>query len=202
MANKLNDCVGEVDVISDSENIKRLLKIPFSGDHVSLMVHRVGKTILLDEFDVPSYLLQQEEKHWKWLRKFLMEHILMEQMKENIILRKNTRRNIQDKSMFNKFLLYSLNGSNDNENQMYDDFCKSENVEEPQKTSPHLTVSPKKCFSDLDDGFYGNLVDKSSSDQNNSQYGYLRNLLWTFEDIHMLVGSDMRKLNFFLSTLF
>lgn len=37
MADLFPDCVGEVDVISDAENIKKLLKLPYSKGPVSLM---------------------------------------------------------------------------------------------------------------------------------------------------------------------
>ncbi|XP_023214452.1 erythroid differentiation-related factor 1-like [Centruroides sculpturatus] len=60
LAHNFPDCVGEVDVISDSENIKKLLKIPYSKSHISMMVHCIGKTLLLDEFDVHSHLLRAQ----------------------------------------------------------------------------------------------------------------------------------------------
>lgn len=37
MADLFPDCVGEVDVISDAENIKKLLKLPYSKGPVSLI---------------------------------------------------------------------------------------------------------------------------------------------------------------------
>lgn len=77
MAHQFLDCIGEVDVISDAENIKKLLKIPYNPKaHVSMMIHRVGKTLLIDEFDIYKYLLRQSEKEWQWLRKFFFEHVL------------------------------------------------------------------------------------------------------------------------------
>ena len=41
-----------------------------------MMVHRVGNTLLLDEFDVHRHLLRQEQEEWKWLRKFYYETIV------------------------------------------------------------------------------------------------------------------------------
>jgi hypothetical protein len=64
-----------VDVISDAENIKKLLKIPYSKSQVSMMVHRIGKTLLLDDFDIHTHLLRTAENEWAWLRKFYLEHI-------------------------------------------------------------------------------------------------------------------------------
>jgi hypothetical protein len=37
MAHMFPDCVGEVDVVSDAENIKKLLKIPYSKGPVSFL---------------------------------------------------------------------------------------------------------------------------------------------------------------------
>lgn len=34
------------------QNIKKLLKIPYSKSHVSMAVHRVGRTLLVDELDI------------------------------------------------------------------------------------------------------------------------------------------------------
>ena len=77
MAHQFPDCIGEVDVVSDAENIKKLLKIPFNPKaHVSMMIHRVGKTLLIDDFDIYKYLLRQSEKEWQWLRKFFFENVL------------------------------------------------------------------------------------------------------------------------------
>lgn len=47
MANMFPDCVGEVDVVSDAENIKKLLKIPYSTMPVSTMKHVVFLFIFL-----------------------------------------------------------------------------------------------------------------------------------------------------------
>ena len=38
------------------QNIKKLLKIPFSKSQVSMAVHRIGKTLLLDELDLYQHL--------------------------------------------------------------------------------------------------------------------------------------------------
>ncbi|CAG0912453.1 unnamed protein product [Notodromas monacha] len=38
-----------VDVVADAEHIKTILKLPLAPDAVSLLVHRVGRTLLVDE---------------------------------------------------------------------------------------------------------------------------------------------------------
>lgn len=43
------------------KNIKKLLKIPFSTNQVSMAVHRVEKTLLLDELDLIKMLRHTSE---------------------------------------------------------------------------------------------------------------------------------------------
>ena len=55
-----------------------------------MMVHRVGKTLLLDEFDINWHLLRTAETEWEWLRKFYYEHVLKsleEKVKRKVVLR-------------------------------------------------------------------------------------------------------------------
>ena len=56
IAHQYPDFVGEVDVISSADDIKKLLKIPFSTKELSLTVNRVGKSLLLNEIDIPALL--------------------------------------------------------------------------------------------------------------------------------------------------
>ncbi len=41
-----------------------------------MMVHRVGNTLLIDEFDIHKHLLRKQEDDWKWLRKFYYDTIV------------------------------------------------------------------------------------------------------------------------------
>jgi len=40
------------------------------------MVHRIDKTLLLDEFDVQKYLLVETNNEWDWLKKFFYNNIV------------------------------------------------------------------------------------------------------------------------------
>ncbi|CAF3526395.1 unnamed protein product, partial [Rotaria socialis] len=61
-ANANTDSLGDVDLIADAEHIKKLLKISFNkNSQISMIVHRLGRTILFDEFDVHSHLLRLEK---------------------------------------------------------------------------------------------------------------------------------------------
>ena len=43
-----------------------------------MMVHRVGDTLLLDDFDIHKHLLRRQEADWQWLRKFYFETIVQQ----------------------------------------------------------------------------------------------------------------------------
>lgn len=40
------------------------------------MVHRIDKTLLLDEFDVQKYLTVETNNEWDWLKKFFYNNIV------------------------------------------------------------------------------------------------------------------------------
>lgn len=83
MAHMFPDCVGDVDIVSDAENIKNLLKMPYNKGHISMMVHRVENTLLLDDFDIYKHLLRTAETEWEWLRKFFLEQVNSETCEED-----------------------------------------------------------------------------------------------------------------------
>lgn len=43
---------------------------------VSIMVHKIDKTLLLDEFDVEKHLIQDTSEKWTWLKKFFYKNIV------------------------------------------------------------------------------------------------------------------------------
>lgn len=43
------------------QNIKKLLKIPYSKSHLSMAVHRVGRTLLLDELDIQELFMRSSQ---------------------------------------------------------------------------------------------------------------------------------------------
>lgn len=48
-------------VFCHTQNIKKLLKIPYSKSHVSMAVHRVGRTLLLDELDIQELFMSSSQ---------------------------------------------------------------------------------------------------------------------------------------------
>ena len=164
MAYAFPELTGDVDIVSDAENIKKLLKIPWSKDHVSMMVHRVGNTLLLDDFDIHKHLLRKQQEDWQWMRKFFYETIMrnMGNNAKNMISKKNKSRiHLQNRNLESKFLYYSANASDQTENE-----------------SPPSRV---QTFSEPD----------MSNQVFEPQVGPHRTVHWEFEDLNMLIGTDL-----------
>jgi hypothetical protein len=53
--------------------VLRRFRFPFQ---VSMMVHRIENTLLIDEFDIRKHLLRTAETEWEWLKKFFYDHVL------------------------------------------------------------------------------------------------------------------------------
>ncbi|CAL4071350.1 unnamed protein product, partial [Meganyctiphanes norvegica] len=189
MAHQFPDCIGEVDVVSDAENIKKLLKIPYNPKvHVSMMIHRVGKTLLIDDFDIYRYLLRQSEKDWQWLRSFFFDHVLESLAhKKHVLVRPNKSRNVvQSRSLLSKFLYHSI----------------SEETSVPTNTPAQPTQSPvsvRRKQHIENHKVPGSVVSEVMPEpsleeqlpQPSGQGAFTRNVLWNFEDLRMLIGTDL-----------
>ncbi|KAJ0170754.1 hypothetical protein K1T71_013526 [Dendrolimus kikuchii] len=166
MAHMFPDCVGEVDVISGAECIKKLLKLPYQPNGtVSMMVHRVENTLLLDDFDVYDYLMKSE---WSWLKDFFYENILKtmsEQERMTLMLSAAPSSALQ---LTHKFLSHSV-------------AQRPEQVQ-PKTSHPHTPMCIAGPFLP---------EPETRADEPPNEHLYNRNVLWTFEDIHMLIGSDL-----------
>ncbi|XP_055548451.1 erythroid differentiation-related factor 1 [Wyeomyia smithii] len=183
MANMFPDCVGGVDVVSDAENIKRLLKLPYSRKSViSMIVHRIENTLLIDEFDVARYLLRQEESEWHWLRSFLYENILnsLSDSEKKLLIHTKSREALAHKYLTSKFLYYSLRAEEEVENDerelLVDDDAGC------RKFKPLPLAGPILPEPDEEENF---------PDPRETNHVFNRNVVWTFEDIRMLIGTDM-----------
>ncbi|KAL1490907.1 hypothetical protein ABEB36_011582 [Hypothenemus hampei] len=177
MAHMFPDCVGEVDVVSDAENIKNLLKIPYSKSHISMMVHRVENTLLLDDFDIYKHLLKTSETEWEWLKKFFFENIDRESYEEDkhVYVKNRTQKALKQKSLVSKFLYHSLVETDNSQ-------TKNEVLQEtyPLQATNNTVQTPP-------------LPDPSPNSElpGSHPFDFNRNVVWTFEDIDMLLGTDM-----------
>ncbi|XP_064600327.1 erythroid differentiation-related factor 1-like [Liolophura sinensis] len=173
MGNEFPEFIGEVDVISDAENIKKLLKIPYNKAHVSMMVHRVRKTLLLDDFDIHKHLLRQQEADWEWMRKFYQETVMRNREEKMKCVKKNkSRYHLQNRNLYSKFLYYSVSDTDGNGG------VNGEEREQPAAEDRSVTEDSK-------------LQIVPESQQQSGEPGFHREVLWTFEDIQMLIGTDL-----------
>lgn len=183
MAHLFPDCVGEVDVIGNAENIKRLLRLPYAPQcNISMMVHRIGNTLLIDDFDVHRFLLQQEDCNWQWLRRFICENILSRLNEpDRATSSKQTTRNetTQQKSLLSKFLYHSLSKIEDS----------SQEIATSTTITDGMNVSVLPAYNDqvLPDPN----IEENVPDPEHTKHTFNRNVVWTFEDIRMLIGTDM-----------
>ncbi|XP_041985240.1 erythroid differentiation-related factor 1 [Aricia agestis] len=160
MAHMFPDCVGEVDVISDAECIKKLLKLPYQPNGtVSMMAHRVENTLLLDDFDVYDYLMKSE---WAWLKDFFYENVL-KTMTEKERMKLLAPR--PSSALTQKFLSHSV----------------AARPQPPPVTSTHTPMLTGPFLPEPE----------TRPEEPTNEQSYNRNVLWTFEDIRMLIGSNL-----------
>uniref|UniRef100_A0A7N6FCF2 Erythroid differentiation regulatory factor 1 n=1 Tax=Anabas testudineus TaxID=64144 RepID=A0A7N6FCF2_ANATE len=214
MAYDFIDCIGDdVDVVSDSENIKKLLKIPYSKSHVSMAVHRVGRTLLLDELDIQELFMRSSQTgDWTWLKEFYQR--LIDQKWQR---KKKSKEHWYQKAILSKFLYYSINGNGaaepvpDNLNEGEEEnggeqfssswptaFNSTPPDAEESHASKQESVSVDSKFAlgqvtsvqNVQEQNLLKLFDEGENSQG-LRNDFVRNIMWTFEDIHMLVGSNM-----------
>ncbi|XP_053306912.1 erythroid differentiation-related factor 1 isoform X1 [Spea bombifrons] len=182
MAYDFIESVGkEVDVVADSENIKKLLKIPYSKSHVSMAVHRIGRTLLLDELDIQELFMRSSQTgDWTWLKEFYQR--LMDQKWQR---KKKSKEHWYQKAILSKFLYYSINGDDTAEpvSSPPDDPGEREDLASPPEEEH---VSWPAQFETLP-----SVSEDGGASNQGLKNDFVRNILWTFEDIHMLVGSNM-----------
>lgn len=174
MAHMFPDCLGEIDVVSSAENIKKLLKLPYSAKSgISLMIHRIENTLLIDDFDIHKYLMRQADDEWQWLKSFMCEHILggLGDTERRLFLKNKSREALQQRSMQSKFLYHSLTGGSD----VPADGAGVKARDVLVLAGPQLP-DPS--------------VDEHVPDPG-TNHTFNRNVVWTFEDIRMLIGTDM-----------
>ncbi|KAE9522852.1 hypothetical protein AGLY_016749 [Aphis glycines] len=173
MANMFLQCIGNEDVVSNAENIKNLCKIPYNKKSVSIMVHRIDQTLLLDEFDVEEHLTQDTSEKWAWFKKFFYKNIVKSSNNkvECITFKKNSSRKIEHKNLVSKFLHHSIGGLDSHIGQI-NNVCN----ETSSLASPLLKqLMPEEVF--------------PQRPQINRLFN--RNVLWDFNDLKMFIGTDL-----------
>uniref|UniRef100_T1GV09 EDRF1 N-terminal domain-containing protein n=1 Tax=Megaselia scalaris TaxID=36166 RepID=T1GV09_MEGSC len=82
-----------------------LYNSPGFASVISMMVHRVGNTLLIDEFDIQKYLLRKYDEDWKWLRKFIIDNIIKsigDNERKFYSIKDKSREALQSKNLLSK----------------------------------------------------------------------------------------------------
>merc|ERR1719510_550187 len=74
-----------------------------------MFVHPVGKSLLIDNFDIHKWLLSPQPQ-WKWLRDFFYEQVLGAESDINkaVMRRSHTNDALVERNLMSKFLHYSV----------------------------------------------------------------------------------------------
>ncbi|CAF1342793.1 unnamed protein product [Adineta steineri] len=181
-ANAHMDSLGEVDVISDAEHIKKLLKVPFNKhSQISMIVHRLGRTILLDEFDVHSHLLRLEKNDWTWFRDFFLDTVLRNISVKHFYKKNKTRDELIRKDRLVKFLCQSV--------ELPESTRSNSDNDESQSTSSRNEITAAALLQQIKD-----IVNANNDVEDNTNHTsppFQRTVNWTFENMKMLIGSDL-----------
>ena len=198
MADSHLKLIGDIDMISDAENLKKLLKVPYSKAHVSMAVHRIGNTLLLEHFDVHHDSLKSHG--WKWFQD------MYKQLTQKDILRKKLPSAQHERLMMSKFLYHSVRDDSGASLPPDGMFSNSScvNIEElpPVKEQLHPSVEgcSLKAWQPSPDASiipaevrwkYWTPDDASTSQCYDIRRTFERTIFWTFEDLEMLLGTNM-----------
>ncbi|CAG2102842.1 unnamed protein product [Medioppia subpectinata] len=177
--------------------------MPFDSTLISLMVHRIGNTLLIDEFDLANHLILNESKQWSWLKRFVDNMIVncKPNSKPMITKKIKTRDELQTKNMLCKFLHYSVDENLNQTKDLSKELSKDKLQLSPKKVSQNENIEHNNERKDFYFSHYNQeshmseiIAKQLDAIEDNSEStfpGFLRNVLWTFEDIRMLVASNM-----------
>ena len=193
MAGRYPELLADVDVVSSSKHIKKLLKTPFNMNSTySMSVHRIKNSLFINDLDIPSFikLNQYNKGDLSWLYDLYCSANNVSN-EEEVRPKKKNKELSQQQLMQSKFLYHSIAASQEgidrptqNKNQSRESkrsssICLSETTEQLPTPLSSSTVQKSAVQ-----------ADKTSQDFPSGSY-YMHDVLWTFEDITMLVGSDL-----------
>ena len=205
MAGSHLNLVGDIDVVSDAENLKKLLKVPYSKAHVSMAVHRIGNTLLLEHFDINHDSLKSHE--WKWFKE------IYKQLTRKGMLKKKLPSAQHERLMLSKFLYYSVHSGQNNSGSNSEDLKVegSLRIKEVPQNKEHIKLSSSdsaKTLPVVEETMatptpenslipaelrwkYWTPDDAGTSQCFDMRHTFERTIFWTFEDLQMLLGANM-----------
>ena len=66
-----NKTLKDVNLVADADVIKNLIKLGQTSENTSMMIHKVGNTLFLDDFDIKTELLDKKSASHHWFKSIL-----------------------------------------------------------------------------------------------------------------------------------
>ncbi|XP_065882878.1 erythroid differentiation-related factor 1-like isoform X3 [Dysidea avara] len=195
LSHENSDLVGKVDVVSDARNIKKLLKMPYSSSHVSMAVHRVDQTLLIDEFSHTASASSSSN----------FDRLCKEGKLPNVERKRKDPAHVQHKALYSKLLYHSAETSPSQEliplpYHSKELACQSS---DPSTLQPSTETTERDCDSvavaehPQESKTTEHLEESNTSDfifpcqPDTPKPRFTQKVTWSFEDIRMLLGSNL-----------
>ncbi|CAH8848148.1 unnamed protein product [Trichobilharzia szidati] len=211
IANDYIEDLDNIDVISGIKTFKSFIRSFFKNNtRSSTIIHRVGGTWLLDEFDIDSFLLTGGEcREWLWLREFLKKEdyrLCLDSLSRSVLI----SHDLESKFLYHTvFQLPELGLRKMRTSQPKSLPSSGENDYITNEVTQDVVLNNFGLSSDVDE--YSYILDSASTDdvakatganQSNKSQSfrsswvtnpdmYLHTAEWQLKDLSFLVGSDM-----------
>ncbi|CAH8544936.1 unnamed protein product [Schistosoma haematobium] len=214
VANEYLNELDHIDVISGIKTFKSFIRSFFKNNsRTSTMIHKIGRTWLLNEFDIDSFLLSGGECHeWLWLREFLKKEdyrLCSHSLSRNVLISNDLESKflyhtvfqspelgLKKIQMLQPKSLPSSSGNDHAGNEITKEVACT-HLDPSSVGVEHLSMVDVALSSSLDD-----TVTTNNAEQNNESRQfrsswvinpdqYLHTAEWQLKDLSFIVGSDM-----------
>ncbi|CAH8495014.1 unnamed protein product [Schistosoma turkestanicum] len=206
--------LGHIDVISGIKTFKSFIRSFFKNNsRTSTIIHRIGRTWLMNEFDIDSFLLSGGEcREWLWLREFLKKEdyrLCSHSLSRNVLISHDLESKFLYHTVFQspelglrRIRMLQSNDNNYSENETTKEVVcigsDPNSVEIEQSSIVDATLTP----SSLDDVVKtnNNTGNNNNNNNGNGQFWsswvtnpdqFLHTAEWQLKDLSFIVGSDM-----------
>ncbi|XP_018650691.1 hypothetical protein Smp_150470 [Schistosoma mansoni] len=214
VANEYLNELDHIDVISGIKTFKSFIRSFFKNNsRASTMIHKVGKTWLLNEFDIDSFLLSGGEcNEWLWLREFLKKEdyrLCSHSLSRNVLIShdleskflyhtvfQSPELGLKKIQMLQPKSLPSSSGNDHTGNEITKEVVCTR-LDPSSVGVEHSSMVDIALSSSLDDAVTtSNAEEDNESRQFRSSWvinpdQYLHTAEWQLKDLSFIVGSDM-----------
>ena len=127
---ELHDLSG-IDAVAAADTIKQLVKLGKSSEHVSLLIHRIGDSLFMDDFNLEKLFRDTSSQTHHWFKSYLSEILAKDgnfNQLENELISALTKhlRSTSIKALESKFLYHSLMPAQDGQEARRQEPCAHE----------------------------------------------------------------------------